>query len=161
MVTVPKSTEKKVCICVDFTKLNQSVKRERHMLPAVERTLGQLQGAKVFSKLDANSGFWQIPLAKESALLTTFITPFGRFCFNRLCFGISSAPEHFQKRMSQKGRYERTEGTETETRALGKVEGKAGSEGTETKAGNSGSEGNEENSGSEGTETKAGNSGSE
>ena len=50
-------------------------------------------------KFFANSGFWQIPLSKESALLTTFITPFERFCFNRLPFGITSAPEHFQKRM--------------------------------------------------------------
>ena len=55
----------------------------------------------MFSKLDANSGFYQIPLSEESRLLTTFITPFGRSCFNRLPFGITSAPEHFQKRMSQ------------------------------------------------------------
>ncbi|KAK7884427.1 hypothetical protein WMY93_027550 [Mugilogobius chulae] len=101
MVPIPKRAEEEVRVCVDLTKLNDSVKRERHMLPSVEHTLGQLEGAKIFSKLDANSGFWQIPLSRESALLTTFITPFGRFCFNRLCFGISSAPEHFQKRMSQ------------------------------------------------------------
>uniref|UniRef100_A0A3B1IHV4 ribonuclease H n=1 Tax=Astyanax mexicanus TaxID=7994 RepID=A0A3B1IHV4_ASTMX len=100
MVVVPKPNGA-VRICVDLTKLNNAVKRERHILPSVEHTLGQLEGAKIFSKLDANSGFWQIPLSKNSALLTTFISPFGRFCFNRLCFGISSAPEHFQKRMSQ------------------------------------------------------------
>ena len=52
------------------------------------------------SKLDANSGFWQIPLAKESHELTTFITPFGQYCFNKLPFGISSTLEHFQKRIS-------------------------------------------------------------
>lgn len=101
MVIVPKPGKDEVRICVDLTKLNESVKRERHMLPSVEHTLGQLEGAKVFSKIDANSGFWQISLAKESALLTTFLTPFRRFCFNRLCIGISSAPEHYQKRMSQ------------------------------------------------------------
>jgi hypothetical protein len=99
MVVVVKPN--KVRICVDLTKLNLSVKRERHILPAVEETLAQLKEAHVFSKLDANSGFWQIPLANESRLLTTFITPFGRYCFNRLPFGISSAPEHFQKRMQQ------------------------------------------------------------
>ena len=96
---VPKQNGN-VRICVDLTKLNESVCQERHILPSVEQTLGQIGGAKIFSKLDANSGFWQVELARESALLTTFITPFGRFCFNRMPFGITSAPEYFQKRMS-------------------------------------------------------------
>ena len=98
MVVVPKKED--VRICVDLTKLNESVRRERHEMPSVEYTLGQLSDARIFSKLDANSGFWQVPLADESALLTTFITPFGRFCFKRLPFSISSAPQHFQRRMS-------------------------------------------------------------
>ena len=54
----------------------------------------------MFSKLDANSGFWQILLAKESKLLTTFITPFGKFCFNKVPFRICSAPEIFQRHMN-------------------------------------------------------------
>ena len=75
---------------------------EKDMLfPSVDSTLAQLSNATVFTKLDANSGFWQIRLAKESRHLTTFITPFGRFCFNRLPFRITSAPEYFQKKMSQ------------------------------------------------------------
>ena len=73
-----------VRICVDLTKLNESVCRKRHQLPALEQTLAQIAGAQVFSKLDANSGFWQIPLSEESALLTSFITPYGWYCFNRL-----------------------------------------------------------------------------
>ena len=79
MVVVPKPNGD-VSICVDLTKLNQSVCRERHPLPAVEQTLAQLAGAQVFTKLDANSGFWQIPLSADSSLLTTFLTPFGRYC---------------------------------------------------------------------------------
>lgn len=100
MVVVPKA-DGKVRICVDLTKLNESILREYHPLPKIDHTLAQLAGATIFSKLDANSGFWQIGLSPESAKLTTFITPFGRFCFNRLPFGISSTPEHFQKRISQ------------------------------------------------------------
>ena len=70
-------------------------------MPCVDQTLAQLSDATVFSKLDANAGFWQIPLSKDSAMLTTFVTPFGRYHFNRLPFGITSAPEVFQKQMSQ------------------------------------------------------------
>ena len=100
MVVVPKKSGA-VRICVDLKPLNESVLREVHPIPKVDDVLGKLAGATVFSKLDANSGFWQIPLAAESRLLTTFITPFGRYCFNKLPFGISSAPELFQKRMSK------------------------------------------------------------
>ena len=87
---------------VDLTKLNESVRRERHDMPRVEYMLGQLAGARIFGKLDANSGFWRVPLSGNSIdpILTNFITQFRRFGFRRLPFGISSAPEHFQKRMS-------------------------------------------------------------
>ena len=71
-----------------------------HLPPKVDETLAQLSGAKIISKLDSNSGFWQIPLAKKSQNLTTFITPFGQYKFVKMPFGIQSAPEHFQKRMS-------------------------------------------------------------
>ena len=100
MVVVPKKNGR-VRICVDLKPLNENVLREVHPLPRVDETLARLSGAKVFSKLDANSGFCQIPLAKSSQLLTTFITPSGRYKFNKLPFGISSVPEHFQKRMSE------------------------------------------------------------
>ena len=100
MVVVPKPSGA-LRICVDYCQLNESVLREVHPLPKVDVTLAQLAGATTFSKLDANSGFWQIPLSEESRSLTTFITPFGRYAFNKLPFGISSAPEHFQRRMSQ------------------------------------------------------------
>ena len=64
-----------VHICVDLKALNESVLREVYPLPTVDDLLRQLTGATIFSRLDANSGFWQIPLCPESRLLTTFITP--------------------------------------------------------------------------------------
>ena len=100
MVVVPKQNGK-VRICVDLTQLNKCVKRERDIMPSVDHVLAQLENAVVFSKLDANSGYWQILLTQECAPLTTFITPFGRYFFKRLPFGITSAPEVFQKRISQ------------------------------------------------------------
>ena len=53
-----------------------------------------------FSKLDANSGFYQVKLDSGSAKLTTFITPFGRYCYKRLPMGISCAPEYYMRKMS-------------------------------------------------------------
>lgn len=51
--------------------------------------------------MDTASRFWQIPLDDDSRRLTTFITPFKGYCFRRLPFGIMSAPEIFQKRMTE------------------------------------------------------------
>lgn len=99
MVPVEKRNTNRARICVDLTKLNKSVKRERYILPTSDEITSKLSGATVFSSLDAASGFWQIPLHPDSCKLTTFITPFGRYCFKRLPFGITSAPEIFQRKM--------------------------------------------------------------
>lgn len=92
IVVVPKPSGR-VHICVDLTKLNKCVLTERHQLPVIDQTLAQLAGGKVhiLSKLDSNSGLWQIPLSSQSSChsLTTFIMPFGHFCLQRLPFGIS------------------------------------------------------------------------
>jgi hypothetical protein len=77
MVVVPKKSGA-IRICVDLKPLNESVKREIHPIPTVDEIMAQLSGSKIFSKLDANSGFWQISLAKTSQPLTKFVTPFGR-----------------------------------------------------------------------------------
>ena len=55
----------------------------------------------MLSKLDAAAGYHQIPLVKESAKLTIFITPMGQYYFKRLPFGISSGSEIFQKLMEK------------------------------------------------------------
>ena len=81
-----------VRICVDLKALNDSVMREIHPIPSVDKVLAQLAGVSFFTKLDAKSGFWQISLSPES---TTFLTPYGRYCFNKLPSGISSVPELF------------------------------------------------------------------
>ncbi|UYV79612.1 hypothetical protein LAZ67_18000031, partial [Cordylochernes scorpioides] len=87
-------------LCVDLSRLNEHVQREVHPMPVVEHMLGQLGEARFFSKLDANSGFHQIPLSPDCQHLTTFITPFGRYKYCRMPFGISLAPEYFQRVMS-------------------------------------------------------------
>lgn len=100
MVPVPRKNGK-VRICVDLKRLNEAVRRERYVLPTAEEITAKLSGATMFTSLDAASGFWQIPLHPESSKLTTFITPFGRYSFKRLPFGITSAPEIFQRKMAE------------------------------------------------------------
>lgn len=75
----------------ETVKLNESVCREKCILPSVKQTLGLLADTKISTKFDANMRFWQISLVEESAKLTTFMSPFGKFFFKRLLFGIKSA----------------------------------------------------------------------
>lgn len=84
-----------VRICVGLNKLNDNIKRERYILPTTDEILAKLAGVSIFTSLDAASGFWQIALCNESSLLTTCIILVGRYCFKRLPFGISIAPEIF------------------------------------------------------------------
>ncbi|XP_063063818.1 uncharacterized protein K02A2.6-like [Engraulis encrasicolus] len=100
MVPVLKSSGK-ARICVDLKRLNEAVKREQYIMPTTDEIVAKLSGATVFSTLDAASGFFQIPLHPDSYKLTTFITPFGRFQFKRLPFGITSAPEIFQRKVTE------------------------------------------------------------
>ena len=88
-----------VRICVDLREVNRAVKRENYPIPSFDDLASQFKNAAVFSILDARSGYHQIPLEEESRKITTFITHRGRFCFNRLPFGITSASEIFQRRM--------------------------------------------------------------
>ena len=84
-------------VCLDPRNLNKVIKREHYKLPSRDEITAEFANAKYFSKLDASSGFWQIELDEESSRLCTFITPFGRYKFLRLPFGICSAPEVFHK----------------------------------------------------------------
>ena len=88
-------------LCLDPRDLNKAIKRHHHPMPTVDEILTKLGGAKVFSKLDASSGYWQIKVNDESSKLLTFNTPFGRYRFKRLPFGIHSAAEVFQKKISE------------------------------------------------------------
>ena len=84
-------------ICLDPTELNKGIKREHFALPTATEIFSKLSGSRVFSTLDATSGFLQLELDDESSYLSTFATPFGRYRFLRLPYGVSSAPEVFHR----------------------------------------------------------------
>ena len=70
-------------ICLDPKDVNIALKRNPHHTPTVEEIAHKLSGATTFSKLDAKSGYWAVPLHPDSQLVTTFNSPLGRFCFTR------------------------------------------------------------------------------
>ena len=88
-------------LCLDPKQLNKALKRGRYPLPIIDDVLPDLSRAKVFTKVDARNGYWHVQLDDESSKLTTLDTPFGRYRWKRLPFGISVASEIFQKRLNQ------------------------------------------------------------
>ncbi|KAL3856077.1 hypothetical protein ACJMK2_015273 [Sinanodonta woodiana] len=108
MVVVRKP--KKLRVCLDPKDLNKAIKHSKYMMPTIDDILPKVSKAKVFTVLDANYGFWQVKLEEKSSYLTTVWTPFGRYRWLRLPFGISSAPEEFQRR--QHDALEGLQGTE-------------------------------------------------
>lgn len=97
MIAIEKPNGK-LRICLDPRNLNKFIMREHFLIPKSEDIISQLAGKQIFSVLDMKNGFWQIALEEESSKLCTFSTPFGRYKFNVLPFGISSAPEVFQRK---------------------------------------------------------------
>ena len=80
----------KLRICLDPKDLNKAIKRPHYHTPTLE---------EMYSKLEARHGYWSVQLDKESKLLTTFNSPFGRFCFKRMPFGLNLSQDVFQERM--------------------------------------------------------------
>ena len=91
----------KIRICLDPRDLNEAIKREHYQMPTVEEIATRLDKAKLFTVVDAKDGFWQKKLDRESSYKTTFNTPFGRYRWLRMPFGISSAPEVWQRTMHE------------------------------------------------------------
>ena len=96
LVVVPKP-DGDVRICVGMRRANQAIIRERQSIPTVEEVLQDLNGSRVFSRVDLKWGFHQILLAEESRHVTTFFTHRGLYRYTRLMFGVTSAPEKYQQ----------------------------------------------------------------
>ncbi|XP_058816047.1 uncharacterized protein K02A2.6-like [Topomyia yanbarensis] len=95
----PEATS--IRICLDPIPLNKALKRPHLQFVTLDEILPELDKAKVFSTVDAKKGFWHVVLDEPSSKLTTFWTPFGRYRWTRLPFGIAPAPEIFQMRLQE------------------------------------------------------------
>jgi len=98
MVILEKK-DKSLRICLDPSELNKYIIRKVYQIPSLEEIKIELINKKYFSVLDVKSSFYHMILDKESSKMFNFSTTYGIYRFKRLPFGVSSAPELFQKSM--------------------------------------------------------------
>ena len=91
----------KLRVCLDPQDVNKAIKRDHYKTPTVEEITHLLAGSKKFTKVDGTSSYLCIVLDYESSLLTTFNTPWGRYRFVCLPWGLSCAQDIFQQMMDQ------------------------------------------------------------
>lgn len=96
-----KKANGKLRVCIDPRPLNKALKRSHYMIPVLDDVLPKLSGAKVFSVVDVQNGYWNLKLDPESSELTTMETPYGRYKWLRLPFGLTSSSEKFQQSLEE------------------------------------------------------------
>ncbi|KRX31250.1 Transposon Ty3-G Gag-Pol polyprotein, partial [Trichinella murrelli] len=99
-VYTPKKSGE-VRICVDYRELNKKTRKDAYPLPLPDDIFDKVRGAAVFSTLDMQSGFWQIPVNMNDKEKTAFSPGpgMGLFQFTRMPFGLTGAPSTFQRAM--------------------------------------------------------------
>ena len=100
IVVVPKSDGGKR-LCIDYRALNQITRTYIWPMPRIEDILAKLGKAKFFTTLDLRSGYHHIALDKHSIKKTAFCTPFGKYEYLKVPFGLAQAPSYFQKLMNK------------------------------------------------------------
>jgi len=83
--------------CIDFRKLNARTKSDPFPIPRMDSLLHRLGEAVYITKFDLRKGYWQIRMHHDSAKYTAFICHEGKYEFDRLCFGLKTAPSIFQR----------------------------------------------------------------
>lgn len=102
IILVPKkgSTTQKWRMCIDYRLVNKKLIADKYPLPRIEDILDNLGRAKLFSVLDLNSGFHQVPLEENSRDITSFSTDRGSFRWRVLPFGLNVSPNSFSRMMA-------------------------------------------------------------
>jgi hypothetical protein len=84
-------------MCVDYTDLNKHCPKDPFGLPRIDQVVDSTAGCSMLSFLNCYSGYHQISLAKEDGEKTTFITPFGAFCYTSMPFGLKNVGATYQR----------------------------------------------------------------
>ena len=101
LITYVQKANSELRLCIDPHDLNRAICHNHHKMPTVEEVAHEFTNSHYFTKLDACHGYWSLVLDEESSLLTTFNSPFGRYCFLHLPFGLVCSQDIFQKKMDQ------------------------------------------------------------
>ncbi|UYV66441.1 hypothetical protein LAZ67_4001687 [Cordylochernes scorpioides] len=83
--------------CVDYRRLNKITKKDVYPLPRIDDTLDCLRGARFYSSMDLQSGYWQIDVEESDREKTAFITPDGLYEIKVMPFGLCNAPATFER----------------------------------------------------------------
>ena len=89
-----------LCFCIDYRWLNKKTVKNRYPLPLPEEMFDWLGNAKVFSKIDLKSGYWQIPVRPGDVHRTAFKTRWGLYEYLVMPFGLTNAPVQFMSIMN-------------------------------------------------------------
>nr|AAP03404.1 putative GAG-POL precursor [Oryza sativa Japonica Group] len=84
-------------MCVDYTDLNKSCPKDPFGLPRIDQVVDLTAGCELLSFLDCYSGYHQIRLKESDCLKTSFITPFGAYCYITMPFGLKNAGATYQR----------------------------------------------------------------
>jgi hypothetical protein len=88
-------------LCVDYRKVNEVTIKNKYPLPKIEDLFDQLNGAKVFSKIDLRTGYHQLKVRESDIPKTAFTTRYGLFEYTVMSFGLSNAPAYFMNLMNK------------------------------------------------------------
>jgi ribonuclease HI len=87
-------------MCVDYTGLNKACPKVPYPLPRIDQIVDSTAGCETLSFLDAYSGYHQIKMKESDQLATSFITPFGIYCYTTMPFGLRNAGATYQRCMN-------------------------------------------------------------